>query len=123
MDIFLTYLKVFSVGGALCLIAQILVVRTKLTPARILVIFLIAGIILEAFGVFKYLADFAQAGATLPIMGFGSSLAKTAIELARTKGFLGALEGGFSGTGVGLGATIFFSFIAAIIFSPRTKRH
>ena len=122
MDIFLTYLKVFAVGGAFCMLAQILIIRTKITPARILVIFLIAGIALEAVGVYKYVTDFAKAGATIPIIGFGSSIAKGAIEGFKTSGVLGAFGGGLKKTAAGIGAVILFSYAAALIFRPRTKR-
>ena len=122
MEMLLMYLKVFAVGGALCLLAQILIIRTKLTSARILVLFLLLGVALEAFGVYKYLVDFAAAGATIPISGFGAMLAKGAIEAFKDKGLIGALSGGLTKTAAGIAATIFFSYLAALIFSPKTKK-
>lgn len=117
----LEYLIVFAVGGAICTVAQLLIIKTKLTPARILVIFLIAGIVLEALGVFKYIKDFAKAGATLPITGFGASLAKGAIEFAGKFGFVGAFAGGLTATAYGVGVAIVASFVVTLIFSPRSK--
>lgn len=117
----LTYLIVFAVGGAFCLIAQILIIKTKLTPARILVIFLVAGIALEALGVFKYIKEFAKAGATIPIVGFGASLAKGAIEMARSVGFIGAFAGGLVNTAYGIGIAVVASFVVTLVFSPKSK--
>ena len=122
MNPVLLYLVVFAVGGTFCLLAQILIVRTKLTAARILVIFLVAGIALEAFGVYKYVREFAAAGATIPIIGFGSSLAKGAIEGFKEKGLIGALSGGLTKTAAGVSAAILFSYIAALICKPKTKK-
>ena len=121
MEIFLTYLKVFAIGGAICLIGQILINTTKMTSARILVIFLMTGILLEAVGVFKYIKDFAQAGATLPILGFGSILAQGAIEGAKTQGLLGALTGGMVASAAGIGGAIFIGFIVAMFAKSKTK--
>ncbi len=117
----LTYLIVFAVGGAFCLVAQILIIKTKLTPARILVIFLVAGIALEAFGAFEYIKSFAKAGATIPIVGFGASLAKGAIEMARSVGFIGAFAGGLVNTAFGIGIAVVASFVVTLIFSPKSK--
>lgn len=121
METFLFYLKVFAIGGLICVLAQVLIIKTKLTSARILVIFLIVGVVLEAVGVFKYLKEFAGAGVTVPILGFGSSLAKGAIEAVKTEGFLGVFSGGIVRTAAGLGAVTVFSYIAALIFSPKSK--
>ena len=120
-DKLLTYLIVFAVGGAFCLVAQILIIKTKLTPARILVIFLILGIALEAIGVFKYIKEFAKAGATLPIVGFGAALAKGSIEMALSKGFVGAFAGGLVQTAYGIGVAVVASFLVTLIFSPKSK--
>ncbi len=117
----LTYLIVFAVGGGFCILAQLLIIKTKLTPARILVIFLVAGIALEALGVFKYIKEFAKAGATLPILGFGAALAKGSIEMARTIGFAGAFAGGLVATAYGVGVAVVASFIVTLIFSPKSK--
>lgn len=116
MEIFFTYSKVFLVGGFICLIGQILINRTKLTSARILVFFLLAGVVLEAFGIFKYIEDFAGSGATVPIVGFGSAIAKGAIKGAYEGGVLGALAGGLKAVSAGLSAAIAFGFIATVCF-------
>ena len=121
MEIFLTYLKVFAVGGGICLIGQIIMNLTKITPSRILVIFLLLGIILEAMGVFKYLKDFAQAGATIPILGFGSNLAKGAIEGAKNEGVFGAITGGIKAASAGLSGAIFIGFVVGIIANSHSK--
>lgn len=117
----LQYAIVFACGGLLCLIAQILIVRTKLTPARILVLFLTAGIVLEGIGVFRFLREFAGAGVSVPILGFGSSLAKGAIEAVDKFGIIGAFGGGLIATGIGVGVAVVCSFIVSVVFSPRTK--
>lgn len=116
-----TYAIVFAVGGALCALAELLIVRTKLTPARILVIFLIAGIALEAVGVYDAIQKVCQAGVSVPIVGFGAALAKGSIEAARTSGFVGAFAGGLVRTAYGVGAAIVMSYIVTLIFSPKTK--
>ena len=116
-----TYAIVFATGGALCAIAELLVIRTKLTPARILVIFLIAGIILESVGVYDYILKVCQAGISVPIVGFGAALAKGSIEMARSVGFLGAFAGGLVRTAYGVGAAVVMSYIVTLVFNPRTK--
>ena len=116
-----TYAAVFDTGGALCAIAELLIVRTLLTPARILVIFLIAGIILEGIGVYDYIFKFCQAGISVPIVGFGAALAKGSIEAARTYGFIGAFAGGLIRTAFGVGTAIVMSYLVTLIFSPKTK--
>ncbi len=116
-----TYAIVFATGGALCAIAELLVIRTKLTPARILVIFLIAGIILESVGVYDYIFKVCQAGISVPIVGFGAALAKGSIEMARSVGFLGAFAGGLVRTAYGVGAAVVMSYIVTLVFNPRTK--
>ena len=116
-----TYVIVFCVGGLLCAIAEILIVRTKLTPARILVIFLIAGIVLEAVGVYDYIFKVCQAGISVPIVGFGAALAKGSIEAARTVGFIGAFAGGLVRTAFGVGVAVVASYAVTLIFSPRSK--
>lgn len=116
-----TYAIVFAVGGALCAIAELLIVRTKLTPARILVIFLIAGIILEGVGVYDAIFKVCQAGISVPIVGFGASLAKGSIEMARKVGFVGAFAGGLVRTAYGVGVAIVMSYIVTLVFSPKTK--
>lgn len=116
-----TYAIVFAVGGALCAIAELLIVRTKLTPARILVIFLIAGIILEGVGVYDYIYKVCQAGISVPIVGFGVALAKGSIETAKAVGFVGAFAGGLIRTAYGVGVAIVMSYIVTLLFSARAK--
>lgn len=121
MDKILTYLTVFAVGGALCAIAQLILVKTKITPARILLIFLFAGIVLQAVGLFEPIKEFAHSGVTVPITGFGASLAKGAVEGLNKQGFLGIIGGGLEATAVGVGAAIAFSYIIAIFFNSKSK--
>lgn len=116
-----TYAIVFATGGALCAMAELLIVRTKLTPARILVIFLIVGIILEGVGIYEYIYKVCQAGIAVPIVGFGASLAKGAIEMARSVGFVGAFAGGLARTAYGVGVAIVMSYLVTLIFNPKTK--
>lgn len=117
----LTYLLVFLSGGTLCAIAEFLIIKTKLTPARILVIFLLSGIALQALGLFEPLQKLFQAGVTVPITGFGASLAKGSIETARSVGVLGAFGGGLIKTAYGVGAAVVASYFVTLIFSPRSK--
>lgn len=116
-----TYALVFATGGLLCAIAELLIVRTKLTPAKILVIFLIAGIILEGVGVYDYIFKYCQAGISVPIVGFGAALAKGSIIAARTYGFVGAVAGGLIRTAFGVGTAIVMSYIVTLVFSSKTK--
>lgn len=116
-----TYAIVFAVGGALCAIAELLIVRTRLTPARILVIFLLSGIALQALGLYEPIYKVCQAGISVPIVGFGASLAKGSIEAARTVGFLGAFSGGLIRTAYGVGAAVFMSYLVTLVFSPKSK--
>ena len=115
------YLNAFIVGGIICVIGQILMDTTKLTPARILVIFVTAGAILGAFGIYDKLVEIGGAGATVPLPGFGNSLAKGAIKAVEEKGLIGAYTGGITGTAAGITAAIFFGYIMALIFNPKTK--
>ena len=105
------YLKVFLVGGIICLIGQVLINTTKMTSARILVGFLLTGVLLETVGVYKYIREWGQAGATVPIMGFGSNLAKGAIKGTIENGLLGAITGGIEAVAGGIAGVIFISFI------------
>lgn len=116
-----TYATVFAVGGGLCAIAELLIVRTKLTPARILVIFLIAGIVLEGVGVYDYIFKVCQAGISVPIVGFGAALAKGSIEMAKSVGFIGAFAGGLIRTAYGVGVAIVMSYIVTLLFTARAK--
>ena len=121
METFLIYLKVFAVGGALCALGQILIDKTKLTPARILSIYVVAGVILGAVGLYKPIVDFGGAGATVPLTGFGYLLAKGVREAVASQGALGAFTGGFTAAAAGICAAIFFGFIVAIVFKPKDK--
>ena len=116
------YLKAFLVGGILCVIGQILIDKTKLTPARILTTYVVAGVILGGVGVYQYLVDWAGSGATVPLTGFGYTLAKGVKEAVGQKGLLGALTGGITSTAAGITAAIFFGVLVASIFKSRPKR-
>lgn len=115
-------LKCFVTGGIICIIGQILIDKTKLTPARILVIFVTTGAILGAFGVYQYLIDFAGAGATVPLTGFGNLLAKGAIEEVKEVGLIGAFIGGTKAAAGGIAAAIFFGYIASLLAKPKIKK-
>lgn len=115
------FIKAFIVGGLICVVGQILMDTTKLTPARILVTFVTIGAILGAFGLYEKLVEFAGAGATVPLPGFGNSLAKSAIKEVKESGLLGAFTGGIKGTAAGITASIFFGYLMAVIFNPKTK--
>ena len=115
-------LKCFVVGGFICVIGQILIDKTKLTPARILVLFVTVGAILGGLGIYKYLIDFAGCGATVPLLGFGANLAKGAITEAQSSGLLGAFIGGVKASAGGITAAIFFGYIASLIAKPRMKK-
>lgn len=117
----LTYMIVFASGGLFCVLAQILIIKTKLTPARILVLFLIGGIVLEAVGVYDFLYKYLGAGISVPIIGFGASLAKGAIQLARSVGFVGAFAGGLVRTAYGVGVAVVASYLVTLVFSPKSK--
>ena len=120
MDILLTFVKAFIVGGAICTIAQLLINYTKLTAGKILVYFLLAGVLLQSFGLYQYLVDFAGAGATVPISGFGYLLAKGAIKGAKESLF-GALTGGIKSAAMGITAAIVFGYIFSLIFKSKSK--
>ena len=115
------YLKAFLVGGLFCLIGQILIDRTKLTPARILVSYVVAGVILGGLGLYQYVIDWVGAGATVPLTGFGYLLAKGVREAVETQGLLGVLTGGLKATAGGITAAVFFALLAALIFPSRDK--
>ncbi len=115
------FVYVFLVGGLLCAIAQILIDRTKMTPARIMVSYVVAGVILTGLGIYEPIVKFANAGATVPIIGFGYSLAKGAQKLIGEKGWLGVLGGGVSGTGTGIAAAILFGMLFSVIAKPKSK--
>ncbi|MBR2500744.1 MAG: stage V sporulation protein AE [Clostridia bacterium] len=115
------YLWTFLVGGTLCAIAQILIDKTKLTPARILVSYVTAGVILTALGVYEPLVKFAGAGATVPLTGFGYALAKGVEKAVTEDGFIGIFTGGVTGSAGGIAAAIFFGYIIALICKPKAK--
>ncbi|MBP3706424.1 MAG: stage V sporulation protein AE [Clostridia bacterium] len=121
MDILVKCIWAFVVGGALCLIGQVLIDYTKLTPARILVSYVVAGVALTGIGVYDYLVDFAGAGATVPLTGFGYSLAKGVEEAIAKYGVVGILSGGLTATAAGIAAAIFFGFIMALFFKSDDK--
>jgi len=115
------YLRAFIVGGTICLIGQILMDKTSLTPARILVSFVTAGVILGALGIYDPIVEYGKAGATVPLPGFGYSLAKGTIKEVQKNGLIGAFTGGIKATSAGIAAAIFFGYIMAIIFNPKAK--
>ena len=115
-------LKCFVTGGIICIIGQILIDKTKLTPAKILVIFVTTGAILGGLGIYQHLVDFAGAGATVPLTGFGYNLAKGAIESVKETGLLGAFTGGVKASAGGIAAAIFFGYIASLIAKPKIKK-
>ena len=115
------YVKAFVVGGIICVIAQILMDKTKLTPARILVLFVTLGAIFGAFGIYDKLVDFAGAGATIPLPGFGNTLAVSVIEEVNKEGLIGIFNGGIKGAAAGITAAIFFGYLMAVIFNPKSK--
>lgn len=117
----LSLLKAFLVGGCICAIGEILVLKTKLTPARILVGYIVAGVILSAVGLYGPLAEFAQAGATIPLTGFGHALVTGVRHAVQEIGFIGVLTGGLTNTAAGIAAAVFFGTLAAVIFKPRAK--
>jgi stage V sporulation protein AE len=118
MEILINCLKAFLVGGAICLVGQILIDYTKLTPARILVSFVVAGVILSALGIYGPLVDFAGAGATVPLTGFGHLLAQGVKEAVAQYGFIGIFSGGVASAGAGIGSAIIFGYIMALLFKP-----
>ena len=121
MDWFMV-LKAFIVGGLICVIGQILIDKTKLTSARILVLFVTTGVVLGGLGIYKYLVEFAGCGATVPLTGFGNLLAKGAISDVKDMGLLGAFTGGIKSAAAGISAAIFFGYIAALVSKPKIKK-
>ena len=121
MEIFINCIKAFTVGGAICLIGQILIDYTKLTPARILTGFVVAGVVLSAVGIYDPLVKFAGAGATVPLTGFGHLLAQGVKKAVDQMGAVGILGGGLTAAATGIGAAVTFGLIAALIFKPGDK--
>ena len=117
----LPYVRAFLVGGGFCVIAQILIDRTKMTPARILVLYVVAGVFLGAVGVYEPLIKFAGAGATTPLTGFGYLISKGVREAVEEKGLLGALTGGFTAAAGGIAAALVFGYLACLVFKGRSK--
>ncbi len=115
------YVKAFLVGGAICLIGELFVLWTKLTPARILVCYIIAGVVLSALGLYGPVVEFAGAGATVPLTGFGHSLCQGVISAVQESGWIGIFTGGLAATSGGIAAAIFFGTLVALIFKPRSK--
>ena len=121
MELFMSYLKAFLVGGAFCAVGQLLIDYTKLTPARILTLFVVSGVLLGALGLYAPLADWAGAGATVPLTGFGHLLAQGVKRAVAEKGLLGAFTGGFTAASGGVCAAMFFGLIAALLGKPGDK--
>lgn len=122
LEIFWGFTKAFAVGGLICMIAQIVINFTDLTAGKILVLFMLAGVVLQTLGVYQYLVDFAGAGATVPISGFGYLLANGAIRGAQ-KGLFGAFTGALSAASAGISAAVIFSFIMAMLFKSKSKKN
>ena len=118
---FMEFLIAFVVGGLICVVGQLLIDFTKLTPARILVLFVTLGVFLTAVGLYEPLVNFAGAGATVPLTGFGYTLAKGTMEAVESLGFLGAFTGGVTAAAAGIGAAVFFGYIAALCAKPSDK--
>lgn len=115
------YIMAFLVGGAICVIAQIIINKTNFTPARILVTFVTIGVILGALNIYDVVVDIGKAGATVPLPGFGFNLAKSTIKEVNEKGFIGIFTGGIKGSAGGITAAIVFGYLMAVIFNPKTK--
>lgn len=117
----LTLLKAFVIGGLICAVGEILVMKTKLTPARILVGFIVAGVVLSATGLYGKLVEFAGAGATIPLPGFGHALCQGVKKAVDESGWMGILTGGLTATAAGITAAVFFGAVVALVFKPRAK--
>ena len=122
MTVLIPYLKCFLVGGLLCAVGQVLIDKTGLTPARILTLYVVAGVALGALGLYQPLVDFAGAGASVPLTGFGNLLAKGVREAVEKKGLVGAFTGGIGASAGGICAAVFFALIAALLFRSREKK-
>lgn len=121
MDWIFDYIKAFAVGGFFCAVGQLLIDYTRLTPARILTSYVVAGVVLGALGLYQPLVDFAGAGASVPLTGFGNLLAKGVKEAVETSGLLGAFTGGFTAAAGGVCAAVFFALAVAMVFKPKDK--
>ncbi len=122
METFWMFVKAFLIGGGICLIGQIIINFTHLTNGKILVLFLIAGAVLEGFGLYSKLIEFAGAGASIPISGFGCALVKGAVKSAHQEGVYGALKGGLAACATGISVAIVAGYLVAVLFRPRTKK-
>ena len=122
LEILLGFIKAFAVGGLICTLAQIVINYTDLTAGKILVLFMLCGVVLQGLGLYQYLVDFAGAGATVPISGFGYLLAKGAMKGAE-RGFFGAVTGALSTASAGISAAIVFSFVMAVVFQSKSKKN
>ena len=121
MELIWTYLKAFLVGGSLCLVGQVIIDKTKLTPARILTAYVVTGVILSGMGIYEPFAKWAGAGATVPLLGFGNSLAKGVKKAVAEQGFLGILSGGLTACAGGITAAVFFGLLVALLCKPKDK--
>lgn len=122
MDIFLDYVKAFFVGGTLCLIGQVLIDRTKATPGKILVGYVTAGVALSALGLYKPLVDWAGAGASVPLTGFGNTLAEGVKKAVNEDGFLGIFTGGITAAAAGITAAIVIGYVCAVLSKPKDRK-
>ena len=121
MDILLPYLRAFLCGGALCLIGQVLIDNTKLTPAKILVLYVVMGVVLGGLGLYDPLVEWGGAGATVPLTGFGYLLAKGVAKAVEEQGLLGAFTGGVTAAAGGITAAVFFGYLVALLLKPKPK--
>lgn len=122
LTFFWTLIKAFAVGGLICLIGEVLVLKTKLTPARILVGYIVAGVILSAVDIYGPIAEFAGAGASVPLTGFGHALTNGVKRAIQEVGFMGAFTGGLTNTAAGIAAAVFFGSLIAMLFKPKAKQ-
>ncbi len=122
MTVFWSLVKAFLIGGVLCAAAQVLIDRTKLTPARILTLYVVAGVVLGAIGIYQPLVDFAGAGASVPLLGFGNAIAKGVRDAVADKGLLGIFTGGFTAAAGGICAAILFGYLVALLCKPKEKQ-
>ncbi|MDL2225863.1 stage V sporulation protein AE [Eubacteriales bacterium OttesenSCG-928-M02] len=122
METLLLFLRVFFVGGIICVIGQVLLAKTNMTTGRILALFVVSGVVLTALGLYEPLIQFGRSGATVPLPGFGYSLAKGVETAVAEKGLIGAFTGGLTATSAGIAAAVFFGYANALFFNPKTKK-
>ena len=123
MEVFWMFVKAFLVGGGICLLGQIIINYTHLTNGKLLVLFLVIGAVLQAFGLYEKLIEFAGAGASVPISGFGCALVKGAVKAGKEEGVYGALKGGLSACATGISIAVVSGYAVSVLFKPRTKKH